>query len=232
MNKRRLRPFEVSDASEVLHLKLWEGTAFDYSLNGNAGTVIGTLPVYTFPGISLPGTDEHITIVDAVELSPTATPLSISAWINMTSATNFVIVSKFVTATTTREWQFSTQAANLLLLEIYDETQDKYILGCCPLTLVGAQGTWIHVAGVWNGNLTVPTYADISLYINGASVAVIDADDAGFVKCRNTTAIVDIGHVDGNFANGYIDDVRIYNTERTAAQIKDLYNQTRWRYGV
>lgn len=231
MDRRFLQP-EVSDGSEVLHLKLWEGTAFDYSLNGNSGTVVGTAPAFTFPGISLPGTDEHITIPDSAELSPTTTPLSISAWINMTSATTFMIATKFVTGDTTREWAFYTQGGDLLLLQIYDETQDKFILGYYNSALTGYQGTWIHVASVWNGNLTVPTYADISLYLNGASVAVTDGDDAGFVQCRDTAAIVDIGHSDGAFANGIIDDVRIYNTERTVAEIKDFYEQTKWRYGV
>ena len=46
MEDKRLHP-EVSDASEVLHLKLWEGTVFDYSLSGFDGTATnGPVPVY------------------------------------------------------------------------------------------------------------------------------------------------------------------------------------------
>ena len=37
--KLKYLPPEISDASEVLHLKLWEGTAFDYSLNNHPGTL-------------------------------------------------------------------------------------------------------------------------------------------------------------------------------------------------
>lgn len=231
MKAKFLQP-QVNTVGLIAHWKLYEGTAFDYSLNGHQGTVTGTAPTFQYPGIDLLGADEHITVADAAAFSPVSNPLSISAWINMDDATDFVIVSKFVAGDTTREWSFSTQAGDLLLLQIYDETQDKYILGFYNSALTGFQGTWIHVAGVWDGNLVAPTFADISLYVNGESVAVSDADDAGFVSCRNTAAIVDIGHVDGNFSNGKIDDLMIFNTEKSAADIKSIYEVTRGRYGA
>lgn len=230
--KSRFYEQQVNTAGLIGHYKIWEGTAFDYSLNGNDGTVTGTAPTFQYPGIDLVGNDEHITVSDSVELSPVSTPFSISAWVNMDDATNFVIASKFVTGDTTREWGFYTQAADLFLLQIYDETQDKYIMGFYNSALTGFQGTWIHLAGVWDGNLVVPTFADISLYLNGTSVTVSDADDAGFVSCRNTAAIVDIGNLDGSFANGKIDDLMIFNIEKSAAEIKSIYEVTRGRYGA
>ncbi len=231
MKAKFLQP-HVNTVGLIAHWKLYEGTAFDYSLNGHQGIVTGTAPTFQYPGIDLPGTDEHITVADADAFSPVSTPLSISAWLNMTDATNFIVISKYVAGDTTREWAFYTQAADKLLYQIYDEQQDKFIAGFYDSALTGYQGTWIHVVGVWNGNLVVPTFADISLYLNGESVAVTDASEAGFVSCRNTNAIVDIGHLEGSFSIGRIDDLMIFNTEKSAADIKSIYEVTRGRYGA
>lgn len=231
LNPEILQP-QVNTVGLIAHYKLYEGTAFDYSLNGNDGTVTGTAPTFQFPGIDLPGADEHITVNDATIFSPLANPLSISAWVKMDTAVNFVIASKFVTGDTTREWLLYSQAGRLLVMQIYDETNDKNITRAYNTSLASLEDTWIHVAGVWNGNLTVPVDTDISLYLNCVKVDDLSAGSGNFVQCRNTAAIVDIGHVDANFANGIIDDLMIFNVEKAAAEIKSIYSQTRGRYGV
>lgn len=223
-----LKP-EISDASEILHLKLWEGTAFDYSLNGNNGTVTGTAPAYQYPGLLLPGTDEYIEISDVIGLSPILTPLSVGAWIKMTSATNFTIACKYNAGATTREWLFYSNASDKLQITIYDETNDKHITRIYNTAVTGYQGIWIHVAGTYNGG-TADT--DLKIYIYGANVDDTSSGEAPFVSCRDTAAPVDVGLCEGVYSNGVLDDIRIYNTTRTAAQIKDFYEQTRWRYGV
>ncbi|KKN78888.1 hypothetical protein LCGC14_0346600, partial [marine sediment metagenome] len=74
----------------------------------------------------------------------------------------------------------------------------------------------------------------IKIYLNGLRVDDADSESNPglFVAVENLTAPVYIGRYDTKYANGQIDDVRIYTTARTAAQVKDFYEQTRWRYGV
>ncbi len=52
---------QINTAGLVGHWKLWDGTAFDYSLNGSLGTLQDST-VYRFPGVELEGTDDYISI--------------------------------------------------------------------------------------------------------------------------------------------------------------------------
>lgn len=220
---------QVNTVGLIGHWKLYEGTVFDYSLNGRAGTLTGTSPTYQYPGVDLPGADEHITIDDDIAFSPILSPLTVSAWVNMDDATDFVIASKYVTGDTTREWVLQTQNADLLLFLVYDETNDKSVARYYNSALTNFQGTWIHVVGTYSGGTTD---ASVKVYFNGTQIDDTDLGAAVFVSCRNTAAIVDIGNLDGNYANGKIDDVMIFNVEKSAAEIKSIYEVTRGRYGA
>lgn len=220
---------QVDTAGLIARWKLYEGTAFDYSLNGRVGTLIGTSPTYTFPGVNLPGTDEHITIDDDIAFSPILTPLSISAWCNMDDATNFTAISKFVTGDTTREWVLATLGDDKLLFQVFDETNDKNIVRSYNTAITSFQGEWIHLAGTYSGGTTD---AALKVYLNGSQVDDTDGGSGDFISCRNTAAIVDIGNLNGNFANGKIDDVMIFNVEKSATESKSIYEVTRRRYGV
>lgn len=226
MKARFLRP-QVNTVGLIGHWKL-DGSGFDYSLNGRAGTLTGTLPTYQYPGVDLPGTDEYIAVDDDTAFSPILSPLSISAWVNMDSATNFVIVSKYNTAATTREWLFYCQAADKLLLQVWDETTDKHVTRTYNTAL--STGKWLHVAAVYDGTVAVTTTV-IKLYLNGVRVDDTDSSDGPITSCRNTAVAVAFGLADGVYANGKVDDVMIFNLEKSAAEIKSIYEVTRRRYG-
>ncbi len=226
MIKRRYLPPQVSDASEVLHLKLWEGSLFDYSLSNHPGTLNGTLPTYQFPGVDLPGTDEYISVADHADFSPALSPFSISAWINMDDATNFQIANKGV-INADGEWAFATGAADKLLFLVYDESETAWIGRSYDTAL--SENVWLHVVATYNGGTTD---ADIKLYLNGVNVDNADDDNNVFITVDAAAGNVRIGELDGTLSNGMIDDVRIYTTERTAVQVRNFYELTRWRYGA
>ena len=234
MIKKIYLPPQVSDASQILHLKLWEGTLFDYSNNNHPGTLNGTLPTYQFPGVDFPGTDEYISVEDAAAFTPAniagGTPLSISAWVNMDDATDFMIAVKGV-YNTDGEWQFHVNDSDQLSFMIYDESVDNCYIKrrSNATTLTAYQGKWVHVAGTYDGGTT---YTGMAVYLNG-----VDIGDAGnnlgvFAVAEDLAGKVRIGEYDGSYADGRIDDVRIFTTEQTAVQVRNLYELTRWRYGV
>ena len=231
MLKQRILQPEVSDASEILHLKLWEGTVFDYSLNGNNGTVTGTTTSYTYPGLDLAGADEYIVVSDAVAFTPALIPFTISVWVNMDSAASFKIASKGV-YNTNGEWDFYTDATQKIFIQFYDESVDNCRIGRKYNTaLTSYVGSWIYLAATYSGGTTS---VSCKIYLNGVQIddTTEEQNQATFVAVENLNGDVYIGRSGGVYANGTFDDVRIYTTERTAVQIKDFYEQTRWRYSV
>ena len=222
---------EVSDASEILHLKLWEGTAFDYSLNGNDGALTGTTLTYRYPGLDLEGADEHIVVTDAVAFTPALTPFSISAWVYMHDATMFTIASKGV-YNTDGEWDFRLSAVDKIFIRQMDESVANCYIGRSYNTaLTSYENQWIHLAATSDGGILS---AGSKIYLNGTRIDDSDSEsNAGsFITVEDLNHDVWIGRYDTDYTNGLIDDVRIYNTERTAVQIKDFYEQNRWRYSV
>ena len=184
---------EVSEASEVLHLKLWEGTIFDYSLSGFAGTLSGG----------------------------TGTPLSIPP------AFDFI-------AANTQYIDIGAGPASVKTVSLWIK-QDDIAANEFPIDLNGTD--YISVV---SGAVTVNGFTAAKLYVDGAlgtsGVTAIAATTWSHIVVTDTTAAnasdLDIGRVTAAYYDGLISDVRLYSTVRTARQIRDFYNQTRWRYGV
>lgn len=219
---------QVNTAGLIGHWKLHEGSAFDYSLRGHNGTLTGTTLTYRYPGLDLEGADEHIVIADHADFTPALTPFSISAWVYMHSSSIFYIVTKGVTGTD-GEWRFSTDANRKLTMFLYDESKLKSISRLYNISLLSYENQWIHVVGTYDGSAL---HTGIKLYLNGVRVDDTSGTDSGFVSVENLTHAVWIGRYSTSYANGLIDDLMIFNVEKSAAEVKSIYETTRGRYGV
>ena len=230
MDTRFLQP-EVSDASEVLHLKLWEGTAFDYSLNGNNGTAANT--TVSDKGYTFDGADSIITVPADTTIDINGkTVLSTSAWINPASdgEGNLARILDKQAAAAGYVVYISAEAGGLIkvtALIYHDGVADATAVSNATIIPINV---WSHVAFVYNED----SAKKIKIYLNGG-LQILGTNTAGVGAVDDDSAIdLTIGNnaiLDRTF-DGIISDVRIYNTARTATQIRDFYNQTRWRYGV
>lgn len=234
MRMRFIQP-QVSTKGLIGHWKLHEGTAFDYSIGGKTGTESGTTYFYDYPGIDLAGADEHIIVSDHADFSPVLTAFSVSGWINMdTGATaNFIVASKGV-LNTKGEWLFYSNAASKIALLIIDETGNPPVADCYIgryYNTALSANTWYHVACTYSGGTTS---AGIKVYLDGTRVDDTNGQNnqANFVQVRNDTADVHIGRYGAFYSNGTIDDVMIFNVEKSAAEIKSIYEVTRRRYNA
>ena len=235
MNKRRLHPLEVSDASEVLHLKLWEGTAFDYSLNNHPGTLKGTA-AYKYPGVDLDGNSDYIEVADHVDFSPgngiadSGTPFSISMWVYMHSATYFVWASKWDVGAN-QEWCMFTGTQKRIHIRMYDDSENAYVGRRYNTSLASYENQWTHFIVTYDGGTLS---SGIKIYLNGNRVDDTDSESNPglFVAVENLNHDVWIGRYSDKYSNGLIDDVMIFNVKKSAAEIKSIYEVTRQRYGV
>lgn len=181
----------------------------------------------TAPALCFDGSSSVVTVADDDKFSFTDgtddLPFSISAWINMTDATAFVIASKHVSA---REWVFRTDGSDKLLLNVSDTTNTPERLADSALT--GYEGSWIHVCATYSGagpNSAngFPAAADgVTLYVNGSVVASTAANSVSYTGMSNGADPVHIGRQTSTYAEGSIRGVKIFNRELTATEVAEL----------
>ena len=237
----------VNTVGLVAHYKLWagfttapianvsDGTVFDYSLNGNEGVIDAndavTLPAY--PGFSFDGADSKITVPADPSIDANGkTALTISVWINPASDGEGGfgrILDKFdVAGTPTAGYAFflESEAASKVIIRVLlihagfsNDVRSGVVV---PIN------TLSHVAYVYNED----GGKEGKLYLNGEILTLsIDQDGTGDVQDDSAVDLT-IGNATAisRTFDGLIDNVMIFNTAKSAAEIKSIYEVTRGRY--
>lgn len=165
---------------------------------------------------------------DNVSVTPVM-PFSISAWINMVDATEFIIATKGV-YNTDGEWRFATETNDKLYALFFDESVADCYIGRIYNTAL-TQNEWLHVVMTWDGGIVSAT--SVNLYLDSVDVDNADQENnaTSFVAVEN-----DLGHAvhlnrDFNtYGDGRIDDIMFFDKELTAIEVRNIYEVTRWRY--
>jgi len=182
------------------------------------------------------GTDERLEIADDTALSfgdgSTDVAFTIAAWGYMHNPTGFVFAAKETSsAINSAEWIFSTRlaaagaAAGSLTLNLRDNNSTVYISRYSTATINADARAWHHYAAVYTGGKTT---GDITLYRDGQVLASTALTGGSYGGMENLAVAVDIGCLQRTyFANGLIDDVRIYKgVALTATQISNIWWNT------
>ena len=151
---------------------------------------------------------------------------SLSLWVKPTYGTNFWCITKGATGgSANREiffgvwssgvvtWWLSGNSSATQYLMQYDGVNRSSTL---------ADGNWHHLAASYDGSATdagLTWYLDGTAYTTGRS-------SSGYSYLYNSGEAVRIGGWDGNSNTfiGYIDEVSIWNTELTGAEVTSIYN--------
>lgn len=177
------------------------------------------------------GTTDYISITDTDNLSfgdgTDDSPFSISAWVNMDDATNFMIASKGV-LNTDAEWIFYIISDDKLRFRIFDESVTNTYEGRLYNTaLTSYEGIWIHLVGTYDGRGGVDAEDGMNIYLNGVAVDDNNASSGIYVAIENLDHDVWIGRYSSDYVNGKIDEVRIYNRVLSQTEITQLYHSYR-----
>ncbi|MFT3823626.1 MAG: T9SS type A sorting domain-containing protein [Chitinophagaceae bacterium] len=163
-------------------------------------------------GITFNGTTQYIDCTNSSALAATAIR-TMECWVKFNNFTNAQeILSRSITG------------SGIELL-VYNNALAFYCMNSSTSASSNIQyassnlstGVWYHVAVTW-GN----TKESMRLYVNGVSVGT-RTDVGNITAVTNPTGTFRIGQwYDGNsrYFNGSVDDVRIWSTNRTAAEIK------------
>ncbi|MEM7186130.1 MAG: LamG-like jellyroll fold domain-containing protein, partial [Bacteroidota bacterium] len=174
-------------------------------------------------GAVVPGalTDDFVDLSQNFAFEATDS-FTIEAWVKTDVTGLMQIVSKLgIEENTFRGW--GMQLSSMGTISGYVSTEwfnnFRYVEG----TAFVADGQWHHVALSFDGADT------IQLYVDGQPDANSDETIAGALTSIETTSGTHIGNYDGNgnpgeYFFGNIDEIRIWDTVRTAAEILENYN--------
>ena len=235
----------VNTVGLVGHWKLWDGLmttglVFDYSLNGNTGTLVDTdtpiTLVPTYPGFSFDGSN-HAIDTGSHFRSTFQDSFSFSIWFKVTDG-----------RAAAEQYLFGVDGgADTLYLVIdvngrftfkydSDSNTSSYRSLAAAYTLADGQADWHHI--VATADSAIAATRGTKLYFDGVFViptAGSTGNTASVVFADySTTNVLYIGAenaagVNGPFG-GLIDDVMLFNKALSAIEVRNIYEVTRWRY--
>ena len=187
-------------------------TAYDASGGGNNGTITGA----TWQNVSacrigqclsFNGTSNYVSIAANMANSN----MTFTGWINTTNAAGYVATEGIINSGIRFNLYFSG---------------GKLYWGCynggwvnIPSDNTIPTNSWVYIAGVIDGGVT----GGVQLYING-----IQQSSTGTIAACQPYGNLYLGAYIwpiGNYFNGLIDDVRIYNRALSATEIQQMYQR-------
>lgn len=200
----------------------WNGTAGevrDSSANGNHGTAAGAVITTSKAGLgnaaSLNGTSTYIEVPDSAGLDLSG-PFTISAWVNPVNPGAESEIIQKGTASDCQNYGLLLPGSRQLTALSSNACSWSY----AAISASVALNQWQHIAITYNGT-------NITYYVNGNGPAKKDSKAWGNIGAVNSGSLVIGGgpaQQAQDFFGGKIDEVGIWNTALTDAEIADLYN--------
>lgn len=163
---------------------------------------------------------DKITVADADNLSFVNSAFSISSWVKPESLSSYnTIVTKPF------EYLFYIDVNGRVYLKVQSST-GVYGTYTGRITGVGsiAVGNWYNVVATYDGS---NARAGIAIYINGIRADMDNDGQETVVGTTNTTGALTISYEapnGGNYFDGIIDQVGIWNRVLTTGEVTELYN--------
>ena len=195
--------------------------ASDFSGNGNRG-ILTNGPTWVDgkrgKALNFDGVNDYVGVSDQSIFSPSVNPITVSAWVKLpgdagggaSGGAGKYIVSKG--AASNWEWAIEYDGGDIFL--------DAWLLGgtehmIALYTGLRGDSNWRHIA------ITLQASVKAELFVDGISRS---SDTTPSSSMGNGTATVRVGaRGDGNYFNGLIDEVRVYNRVLSAVEVSALY---------
>ncbi len=211
--------------SSLLAYYQFNGDADDSSANTLDGILQNSADVSN-DVLELDGVDQYVSVSDDDLLSfgngTVDSAFTVSGWIKMTDATNFNIISKGI-YNTDGEYLFYIDNTDKIRIRLNDESvTDCYIGRLYDTALTDYEGSWINLAATYDGS---GASSGLKIYLNGNQVdnANNESNYSSYVAMENLTSNLYIGKYASTYSKGKIDDLKLYNRELSADEIKRLF---------
>ena len=158
------------------------------------------------------------------------TSFSVSAWVKMADAQYFVILSKNGSTNSLKEWFLWTDQYNVLQFWLRD-TSGNYVIIPAAGNLNDYVNEWTHISVSYGGAGPASSVgfenadSTVNFYINGKIATKGTATYSGtYLGMSATAQPLKIGEVGGVYAEGEIRDVKLFNKELSAAEVREVYS--------
>ena len=190
-------------------------TTADQSGNGNGGTLANTTWAGAGSGkygnaLSFNGTSSLVTVAHSSSLNLT-TAVTMEAWVRPTTVTGWRTVMLKERSGYYGWAMYGNTDSNRPSANVYTST-DHDLRGTAQL----AANTWTHLAATYDGTV-------IALYVNGTQAATVLA--SGSIISATGSLRIGGNTIWGEYFNGLIDEVRVYNRALTAGEIQTDMNR-------
>lgn len=223
--QEKYRKPQISTVGLVARYKLWAGltdgsTVFDYSLGGNIGIVTGAVPAY--PGILFDASDDEINCgSDSTIDDLFAGGGTFACWL-LSNGRGENNVGRVVDKT---EWRLRSinDAATLQFRQAFTGEDGEWEFSLTA-------GVWQHIVIAYDNVLGAN---DPTVYINGVSVNVSEEQAPGSDTATSDVAsnlIIGDAASSAESWDGKIGETMLFDRELTAAEVKSIYELTKWRY--
>ncbi|MFA5389331.1 MAG: LamG-like jellyroll fold domain-containing protein, partial [Candidatus Omnitrophota bacterium] len=190
----------------------------DYSAYGNNGTVTGAVSAtgMSSNALSFDGSGDYVTISNSPTLNPTSA-ITLEAWIkpvNITTNTYYEIMRQD-SGDNRKLFAFQNNGA---YLTVGLNTGGSYWETDTPITASQfTDGAWHHVAFTYDSST-----GKARVYKDG--VVLEEEDHSGVIAAETVSLIIGSSAGTGEFFNGLMDEIRVYNRALTNAEINSHYS--------
>jgi hypothetical protein len=224
----------VGDVDTYDHEGLGNGTTYYYKVAGiglgGHGALSnedsGTPAVFTNNySLDFDGINEYLDIANPsnfhFETGGSDLPFSICAWVKMTDASFFRILTKG--ANTDFEWLFTTVNNDKLMFKLYGDAAGSINIGRLSVSsLTSDEDAWIFLTAVYTGS---GVNTGISLYRNAVSMSTTNSSAGAYTAMRDSGDNVQMAQLAGlDNAEGRMDEVSVWDKALSQSEIEEVYN--------
>ena len=196
----------------------------DLSRSGNNGTLTNgpTFDSANGGSISFDGVNDYVDFTDNFTLTNNIT---VSSWVKAYTTTQTTIVGKYKYIGNDRSWYIGTYtngSSLQVVLSSNGSNFNRYICGNIN------DGNWHHVSFSFSSGL-------VKMYIDSIPQTVTQIGSNTITTLHDYTDSIEVGSVAngiGNFFDGNISNVKIYNKVLTDSEIQQNYNALKTRFGL
>ncbi|MFY0690256.1 MAG: choice-of-anchor D domain-containing protein, partial [Cyclobacteriaceae bacterium] len=168
--------------------------------NDRSGTQ--TITLYTVANaLDFDGTGDAVTITDGFDMLDNKSTFTIEFWVNLSSTASGA--NNVVVARNSSGESIEIQTGGII------EISDGSLSSATNAGAINFDDSWHHVAVVGDG----------SIYVDGLLASMNTSDFAGFSDQAAGEELT-LGYDGTNYLHGGLDELRIWNVNRTAAQIR------------
>lgn len=200
-----------------------EAAAGDATINGHTAALTAMDPAAAWTmgpsgaALEFDGLDDQLVASDSANLSfghsTQDESFSIAAWCQLERVDGFSVVCK------PGEYQLYTDGAGRLTFEVADESGN--VLRATGSDLQALTGQWIHLCATYDGSGSA---SGLALYVNGAADSYTISEIGTYSAMTDGEKSLTIGASDAGFAQGRLDEIRLYGRALSADQAAALFN--------